>query len=53
MFWRQSINDGIYGISVNLIKPGNLSHARYIANQPDLQLQWLLNRHLTNGADAP
>jgi len=47
IFWRQNINDGIYGISVNLIKNGKLSRARYVANQPDLQVQWLFSRHLT------
>ncbi len=46
-FWRQSVEDGIYGISVNLLKSSKLSKARYIANQPDLQIQYFLNRHLT------
>ncbi len=47
VFWRQSIDDGIYGIAVNLFKPGRPSRARYIANQPDLQVQCPVNRHFT------
>jgi hypothetical protein len=46
-FWRQSIDDGIYGIAVNLFKAGRPSRARYVANQPDLQVQYLANRHFT------
>jgi hypothetical protein len=47
LFWREDVNDGLYGILVNVIKTGSRSRARYIANQPDFQLSWLMSRHLT------
>jgi hypothetical protein len=46
-FWRESLHDGIYGISLSPFKTGQLSQSRYIANQPDLQLAFAVDRHLT------
>lgn len=46
-FWRESLDDGIYGTLVQLLKTGHRSRARFIANQPDVQISWILNRHLT------
>src|SRR5207253_1258729 len=46
-FWRTSLHDGIYGISLSPFKTGQLSQSRYVANQPDLQLAFAVDRHLT------
>ncbi len=46
-FFRQSLNDGIYGIAVNLFKAGQSSRARYVANQPTALCEFRLNRHVT------
>jgi hypothetical protein len=45
-FWRQSTNDGLYGPAVNLIFSGNASRERYVGANPELQLDWQINRHL-------
>ena len=46
-FWRQSVRDGIYGNAVNLVRSGRGSRARYIGSQPQTQVEWRANRHLT------
>ena len=46
-FWRQSTNDGIYGIPGNLIRSGRNSGARYIGNHANVQLEWQLDRHIS------
>jgi hypothetical protein len=46
-FWRQSVRDGIYGNAVNLVRSGQGSRARYIGSQPQTQVEWRANRHLT------
>ena len=46
-FWRQSTNDGIYGIPGNLIRTGRTSRARYVGNHASLQLEWRLDRHIS------
>jgi len=45
-FWRQSTKDGLYGPAVNLIRSGKLTDARYVGTNPELQLDWEINRHL-------
>jgi hypothetical protein len=46
-FWRESTRDGIYGNAVNLVRSGRQSSARYIGSQPQAQLEWRLDRHLS------
>ncbi len=46
-FWRQSIHDGVYNNAVVLVRSGKNSTARYIGNQPQAQLQWNIERHIT------
>jgi hypothetical protein len=46
-FWRQSVKDGIYGNAVNLVRSGQGSRERYIGSQPQAQVEWRANRHLT------
>ena len=47
VFWRESIEDGIYGNAVNLVRSGSGSNARYVGNQAQLMVEWEANRHLT------
>ena len=46
-FWRDSLADGIYGVTGALTRTGTLSSARYIGNQLSLPLQFQIDRHLT------
>ncbi len=46
-FWRDSLNDGIYGVTGALSRSGAQSRARYIGNQLSLPLQFSIDRHLT------
>ena len=46
-FWRQSVDDGIYGPSVNVVRPAGDSQARHIGNQAEFALNWQANRHLS------
>jgi hypothetical protein len=45
-FWRQSTEDGLYGPAVNLQRSGKSTRARYVATNPELELDWTVNRHL-------
>ena len=44
-FWRESIGDGLYGTSVNLVRSGRGSAAREIGNQVTLSLTWQAAPH--------
>ncbi|HEY5976068.1 MAG TPA: alginate export family protein, partial [Geobacteraceae bacterium] len=46
-FWRESNRDGIYGNAVNLVRSGQGSRAWYVGSQPQVQLEWRVDRHLT------
>jgi hypothetical protein len=46
-FWRESVKDGIYGNSVNLVRSGKTSRAHYIGSMPQAQLEWRFDRHIT------
>jgi len=46
-FWRESTHDGIYNNAVTLVRSGRNSSARYIGSQPQAQLEWNVERHLT------
>jgi hypothetical protein len=46
-FWRESTHDGIYNNAVALVRSDSNSEARYIGSQPQLQLEWLIDRHTT------
>ena len=45
--WRSSTSDGIYNFADMLVRPGNLTDARYVGAQPGGQLDIQLNRHWT------
>lgn len=44
-FWRESLNDGIYGIAVNLLRTGRLSRARYIGTHASTKVEFQADRH--------
>ena len=46
-FWRESANDGLYGIAGNLIVPGNGVKSRNEGSRPIAQLDWQMTRHLS------
>jgi hypothetical protein len=46
-FWRQNLNDGIYGVAVNLVRSGLTSHARYIRSALSSGAEWRIDRHIT------
>ena len=46
-FWRTSLEDGVYGLGVNLLISGQRNSGRYIGNQPSIGVYWNANRHLS------
>jgi hypothetical protein len=43
--WRESLNDGIYGIALNLLRTGRLSRARYIGTQAFTKVEFQVDHH--------
>jgi Alginate export len=46
-FLRQSLNDGVYGIALNLVRPGGDSRARAVGRQLTVQVDLRVDEHLT------
>jgi hypothetical protein len=46
-FWRESTDDGIYNNAVALVRSGKNTTARYVGSQPQAQLEWDIDRHIT------
>jgi len=46
-YWRESANDGLYGIAGNLIVPSNGVKSRYEGSRPIAQVDWQITRHLS------
>jgi hypothetical protein len=45
-YWRESTDDGIYAFGSGVpIDPAGASHARYLGNQGDLEIQWAPVEH--------
>jgi len=49
-FRRESLQDGVYGLGVNLLRPGSENQARYIGTQPSVGIYWQVNRHFSVSA---
>jgi Alginate export len=47
-YWRSSLHDGIYGFAGNLIRPGNLSSARFVGVQPGLVVDRTYTPHFSS-----
>ncbi len=45
-FWRESLNDGVYGVPYVLIRESSGSRAAYIGDQLTFEADWQLQRHL-------
>ncbi|NUU42568.1 alginate export family protein [Tardiphaga robiniae] len=45
-FWRNSLDDGVYGLGVNLLRSGNDNRERYIGSQPSASVKWHATPHL-------
>jgi len=46
-FWRTSLQDGVYGLGINLLVSGQGNTGRYIGNQPSVGVYWNAGRHLS------
>ena len=46
-YWRDSLEDGVYDPSLDLIRPSGGSRARYVGTQGEVVLLWGMNRNLT------
>lgn len=49
-YWRSSIHDGIYNFAGVMIRPGNLSTARFVGYQPGLVLDRTFSSHFSSTA---
>jgi hypothetical protein len=47
-YWRSSIHDGIYNFAGIMIRPGNLSTARFVGFQPGLTLDHTFSPHFSS-----
>jgi Alginate export len=44
-FWRQSTNDGVYGLSGMLVRPVGTTSDTYVGDQAQLTFDWQLDKH--------
>jgi hypothetical protein len=45
--WRESLDDGVYGVALNLQVPPGASRDRYVGTFPTASLAWQAGRHLS------
>ena len=45
--WRESLNDGVYGVALNLQVPPGASRDRYVGTFPSASVAWQATRHLS------
>ena len=50
-FWRQQIDDGIYGIPGNLIRSGEGTQERFVGQSPGLEVEWQATKQLSLTGD--
>jgi hypothetical protein len=50
IFWRTSLQDGIYGPGVNLLVSGQGNSERYVGSQPSVGAYWRASRHISVSA---
>ena len=50
VFWRTSLQDGIYGPGVNLLVSGQGNSERYVGSQPSVGAYWKASRHISVSA---
>jgi hypothetical protein len=44
-FWRESKKDALYTFGNVPLRPANLSSARYVGSQPNLEIRWAIREH--------
>jgi hypothetical protein len=44
-FWRESTKDALYSFENVPLRPANLSGARYVGSQPNLEIRWAISEH--------
>jgi hypothetical protein len=44
-FWRESTKDALYTFENVPLRPANLSDARYVGSQPNLEIRWAIIEH--------
>ena len=44
-FWRESTKDALYTFGNVPLRPANLSSARYVGSQPNLEIRWAISEH--------
>lgn len=49
-FWRQSLDDGLYGNAINPIVSGADSDERYVGSAPSVQVEWRVDPRVTFNA---
>ncbi|PTY06120.1 alginate export family protein [Opitutaceae bacterium EW11] len=47
VFWRESLSDGLYGPSVNVLRSGRASAARFVGTQASVLAMWRASRRWT------
>jgi hypothetical protein len=50
VFWRTSLQDGIYGLGGRLLVSGQGNSERYVGSQPSVGVYWKASRHLSVSA---
>jgi hypothetical protein len=50
IFWRTSLEDGIYDPGVNLLVSGQNNSERYVGSQPSVGAYWRASRHISVSA---
>jgi hypothetical protein len=50
VFWRTSLQDGIYGLGVILSVSGQGNSERYVGSQPSVGVYWKASRHISVSA---
>jgi hypothetical protein len=50
IFWRTSLQDGLYGPAVNLLVSGQGNSERYVGSQPSVGAYWRASRHISVSA---
>jgi Alginate export len=44
-FWRESTKDALYSFENVPLRPANLSSARFVGSQPNLEIRWAISEH--------
>jgi hypothetical protein len=45
IWWRQSLNDGVYNVPGNLLVPSSSSQARFVGHRPGIEVRWQRDTH--------